>query len=589
MGSTVPNRITVDGKVVETIADIAEQFCSYFSSVGPAAAANCDVNVLNLEEQYTNYGISEFKFRSIDCSTISQHAKKMKADLKGSVTQVPSKVIKQHIGLLLAPLVHIFNSSFAQGIFPKAFKETVCIPLYKGKGDRNAISNYRPISLTPFLAKLLERCAKQQLEAHLESAGFFSSSQFGFRSKRSTEMALCSVTNFITKNCEGGNAVAGLFLDVSKAFDCISHDLLLAFLEKLSLDTRSLQWFKAYLLDREISVHISGTASCKRRLTLGVPQGSVLGPFLFIIYIDSVLQSIVKHCTGSHVVAYADDTTILFQLSKQLWQEQIGILNHYIFYINSLFRSRLLAINAGKTRLVVFKSVHCRIHIPKDSFVIENTVLEVFSETDCLGLRLSSNLKWKKHCHVVSQKCYAVIIMLSRLKQLGHGLEFLLSVYRALFEPVLFYSVSVWGSTFSNIVSKFQIIQNDALRAICGVKRRSSVQFVFRQHNILPVVSVMKYKVGVLMYKKLHGNNALDFIRIEPKTEGHYVLRMRREHDVDVQFSRTVFREHGPEIAFARIWNTFPEDVKHCKTLSEFKKKAKDYLIASKSAECSDP
>lgn len=578
--SAYPHSIRLGNQRFTGPAEVAEAFCEHFSKIADHIAAGMasDSGILRDLEVYPALN-TEFALGKVSFSDISCAAKTMKTDLKGSITKVPSKIIKQCIGLLLVPLRHIFNQSIKLGRFPNALKETVCMPIYKGKGDRSEPSSYRPIALTPFCAKLFERCVKIQLECHLEQMELLSENQFGFRRKRSTEVALCKMADYIAANCESGHAVFGLYLDVAKAFDCLCHDLLFRLMELAKFDKRSVDWFKSYLGSREIAVSLGDTTSSKRQISRGVPQGSVLGPFLFIFYLNPLLANIEKNCPGVSVIAYADDTTVFLRVRKEAVHETIDLFNKYLTYIYNAFRGFMLDINIGKTKVIIYKSAQCQIEFPTDPFVLNGEVLYTSHCGETLGLTFSSDLRWWDHCSAVSRKCYGIVCALARLRQLGHDRSLLIMLYKALFEPVLFYGAPIWGTTYENVLKKFQTMQNDAIRAIYGLKRRQSVRSIFEQEKILTVVSMAKYKICLLAFKGQTDRIALDIDWKPQPSLQSYSLRSANSNRLLKPICKSTYREHGPKVSFIHIWNSLPVSIRTCRKFSEFKERLRLYLL----------
>lgn len=181
----------------------------------------------------------------------------------------------------------------------------------------------------------------------------------------------------------------------------------------------------------------------------------------------------------------------------------------------------------------------------------------------------------------MSGKCYAVVQTLARLRQLGCHRDFIFSIYRSLFEPVLFYGVSVWGSTYENVLNRFQVIQNDAIRAILGWRRDSSVSHVFKLNGLLNVHKIAQYNAGILMFKHIQGKIKLDFIPEQPpEREVNMTLRSQRGSVLLIpQRSKSVMRDQSPGHYFVRVWNSLPAEAKAVKTLAQFKEILKSTLL----------
>lgn len=577
---SAPDRLRIGEQQVEGPVDVAEAFCEYFCKIGDVTVAGMTLNAELVHDiKAVLPSAPYFSLRGPTRQDILNEVKHMKADYKGSIASVPSKVIKQCIGLLLVPLHYIFNKSIDQGRFPLALKKTICVPVYKGKGDPLLPSNYRPIALTPFCAKLFERCVKLQLELHLDKIGFFSQTQFGFRARHSTEMALCKIAEHAAANCEGGHGVVAVFLDVTKAFDCLSHEMLVILMRLAKFSEPSIEWFQSFLCRREIAVSVRNVVSPVRPINRGVPQGSVLGPFLFIFYVNPLLLLIERDCPELLVVAYADDTTLLFHVKKGAVPESLQLLNRYLTHIHNLFKGFMLAINFSKTKLMFFKSSHCGIELPSGQLTVNGVALETSPSAQALGLTFSADLKWRGHYGATSRKCYGIIATLARLRQLGHGSSLLIAMYKSLLEPVLFYGIPIWGTTHENVLRKFQVVQNDALRAITGLKRYQSVRGIFAQEKLLTVKSMVKFKICVLMFKKQTEGLALDVDCTAMPSKKFYSLRSEGALGVLQPFCRSVLRQQGPKVSFVKIWNSLPLSIKKCRSLANFKKNLHKHLV----------
>jgi len=208
---------------------------------------------------------SSFSLKYIDPSLLVKEIRAMDTSLKGSISAIPDKVVKASIHYLAVPVAFIFNLSIYTSTCPNDFKVAEVVPIYKGKGSRSEPGNYRPISLTVLLAKLFERCIKLQLTDFLNSLNFFSDHQHGFLENRSTETALCDIMEFVLCGCAGGNAVLGVFLDVSKAFDCVSFVILEKIFGHIGFTDKTINWFSSLIQNRDILVKASGFSSSRKK------------------------------------------------------------------------------------------------------------------------------------------------------------------------------------------------------------------------------------------------------------------------------------------------------------------------------------
>ena len=245
------------------------------------------------------------------------------------------------------PLTHIFNASFEQGIFPKDFKLAKVIPVYK-KGDNTLCSNYRPISILSVFSKIFEKLVYNRLMAFLDKNKILYNKQFGFRQGYGTDMALLEFVNNISLAFEDKKIVLGLFLDLSKAFDSIDHDILTNKMYHHGIRGNVLNWFKSYLSDRQQYVTVDNYNSQYKSINVGVPQGSVLGPLLFLIYVND-LSSVSEILNP---ITFADDTN-LFLTGSNIY-EMSEIFNCELQKVYEWFLLNKLTINLEKNKLYGF-------------------------------------------------------------------------------------------------------------------------------------------------------------------------------------------------------------------------------------------
>ena len=284
------------------------------------------------------------------------------------------------------------NLSFYVGMFPSKLKVGKVSPLQK-KGSCNNPSNYRPISILSVFSKIFEKLMHQRLYKFLESFEILYPLQFGFREKHSTSHALLSLTESIKQSIDSGKVGCGIFLDLQKAFDTVNHKILLDKLEHYGIRGNALKWFQSYLSGRTQYVTVNGHVSDPLPITCGVPQGSVLGPLLFLIYVND-LPNVSK---VMQFYLFADDTSIYFD-SDNLFNLQ-KIVNRELKKVRKWLEANRLALNIDKTNYVIFHSPTNNVRIKLGSKPISRV-----NSIKYLGVLIDSTLSWKPHIVELSKK-----------------------------------------------------------------------------------------------------------------------------------------------------------------------------------------
>ncbi|CAB4042484.1 Hypothetical predicted protein, partial [Paramuricea clavata] len=344
-------------KVTETDADTATTLGIFFSRVAertskefyklhPALTSLSSVPAYILNS--SNVGPNVFNFKEIEICNIYNHLRTLKTTKAIGLDGIPAKLLRDSASVIAPSITSLFNLSLSTSTFPSDWKLARIIPIYKGKA-RNDPSNYRPISILPTLSKILEREVHKQLSTYLEALNLISGSQFGFRKKYSCPMAITLISDTIRKNSEAGLLTGAVFLDVQKAFDTVSHPKLLSKLRFFGIRDNELNWFEDYLLDRYIQVGVNGALCSSFPVNSEVPQGSILGPLLFIMHMNDLL---LTPFTGSNLIMYADDTVIYF--AAKTTAEIIDILNEDLKIIGDWAINNEIYLHQGKLESVLF-------------------------------------------------------------------------------------------------------------------------------------------------------------------------------------------------------------------------------------------
>lgn len=439
---------------------------------------------------------------------------------------IPTSVIKSARHVLIPILKHVFNVCLSKGVFPLAFKKAVVHPIYKG-GDRGSASNYRPISVLTVLSKVFEKILNKRLLLFIDKGGVLSENQYGFRSGRSTEDAVLVLTETVIRNFEKKQKTVGIFLDLSKAFDTVSIPILLSKLERIGVRGVVLDMFRSYLNSRTQCVVIDGVRSVDEYVSFGVPQGSVLGPSLFLIYINDLCGLSLPNC---NIISYADDTALLVHGSS--WEEASLLSETALGAVMNWLCANLLTLNVSKTKFITFSPgvnvpqlshISLRAHIC--SAVIEHDQIPCdctcIERTNCLkylGVMIDCALSWRPHIEVLVSRIRKLIFVFKSLRKVV-DFQCLKTVYFALAQSILAYCITSWGGTFKTHMLKIERAQRAVLKVITNnpyfypttelyklcevltVRQLFVIHCVLRRHSLLyydPLLKVLKRRYDIV-------------------------------------------------------------------------------------------
>ena len=503
--SDLPNFFIINNSKITNREAIANHFNEYFAGVGPLLASKLkNVNNHCHEKYLCNPTEAQFKFQNINQSYIIQIIKELKPKSSTDHIGFSAKLLKTSASVLSYPLSIIVNQSLNTGIFPQPLKISKVTPLFK-KDDKTSCNNYRPISLLPIISKVLEKVVQKQLSAYLSENKNIFCSQHGFRQNHSTETATLEFVDKILQHLENNETPISIFLDLTKAFDTLNHDILLYKLSFYGINNTALNWFSSYLSNRYQFVEFKNCHSSKLKIQTGVPQGSVLGPLLFSIYINDINIA----STAFDFILYADDTTLTCIPGKLLQSENQDVsisdaVNDELGKIFEWLLANKLSLNVSKSKYMVFHSPQKAISTLKSlKPTINGIPLSKTTEFNFLGTIITETLSWKAHSNYVGNKLARTIGIMKRLK---HTLprSSLLLLYNSLFASVINYSTLVWGLTSAERLIK---LQKKAVRIICGEKYNAHTEPLFKMLRILKFDDIVKL-MSLQFYFK-YSNNLL--------------------------------------------------------------------------------
>ena len=558
-----------DGKLVTDERNISNILNNYFNS-----AANFDSKLSShMGNSYADYlnnspSNSFFLVETSENEVLST-VLNLKTTHSAGDDNISSFLLSKIIYSIIQPLTYLIKLSLNTGKFPDCLKTSKIIPLYKS-GSKCVVSNYRPISLVSTFSKILEKIVHKQISSFFDKNNLLHDSQYGFKKNSSTELAILDIYSYISENIDAKLFTAGVFIDLSKAFDSLDHNILLDKLNHYGIRGKSLDWFSSYLEERHHYVQIVDIKSDIRKVERGVPQGSILGPLLFNIFINDV-------CNCSDVlkmVLFADDTTVLYSDPDAYKLANIMSCELEKFY--TWTKCNKLEINCNKTCTILF-GPKIKTNLVTFEIYINNNLIKNVTSTKFLGLIITSNLSWLNHISYVSKKISKNIGIIYRLK--NNFPDYVLrQLYFSLIYPYLIYCVSIWGNSPHSHLKLIKTCQNNYLRILSKINKFDHISEFYKKSNILEFdhiyiynILILAYKLWILKFNK-HFYNRL-FLH-----NSTISLNLRNLPIFTIPKFRTKIFCNSSLSIIMRLWNYLPTSMREINSLYKFKKSVKPII-----------
>lgn len=566
--NSLPRKIFVNNLEIEDQNEIANNFNDFFVSIGPKLASKipqASTNFLSylktINKQIQLYEITDEEF-ILAFSTLKRNKASGFDDITSNIVHSVYEEIK-------LPFKHICNVSVMTGVFPDHLKIARVIPVFKN-GDESLLSNYRPISILPCFSKILERIIYNRLFDFLTENNILYSSQFGFQKRHSTEHAFVDLVDQINDNFKANKLTLGIFLDLSKAFDTVDHSILLKKMEAYGITGKTLDLFTSYLSNRLQYISYENKSTDMLEVKCGVPQGSILGPLLFLIYVNDLanVSSLLKP------IMFADDTNLFF--SHKNIKTLFETVNHELIKIAEWLKANKLSLNVDKTTYTLFHKPRFKDNIPLrlPNIFIENKSIKQANATKFLGIIIDENLNWDHHLLFLENKISKNLGIIYRAKPFVNE-NSLKCLYYSFINSYLQYGNIVWGSTYKTKLKKLFSIQKRAIRAVFNIDYNNSATEIMKTQNILNVYQLNLYQIAIFMFnfknEKLPKAFCNRFQIIRNRYNTRSSSKNFREPYSHLQLVKFSISHRGP-----KIWNNLVNDsLKDQTNLSYFKNKLK--------------
>ena len=584
------SEILHNGEIISDEKSICNAFNEYFTSIGASFCSDSFPTNKHFSDFLPPPSQSSFFFQPTTHLDIMKTLNELKSKQSRDIHDISVKLLKEVSEFICHPLSYIFNLSVSNGIFPSFMKKSKTIVLHK-KGDKTCLENYRGISLVSSFSKIFEKIVAKQLITYLENINFFYDLQFGFRKSHSTFHALLAFLNDVSTALNDEDIALVTWIDVSKAFDSVNHEILFKKLQNYGIRGVALDFFRDYFQDRVQNVKIGNSWSDNNcTIEHGVLQGSILGVLLYLIYTND-LQYATNKGKG---FLFADDLSSLFRAKN--YEALFEKTNLALGELMDWYHSNRLAIHPSKSKYMIFRPRHLQPEIESYHPIYLN--FNKTNETDLskvkliqavpnaeepafkfLGFWMDNKLSFDFHVKSITCKINSSIYCLKISRDYLEP-EYLLMLYYAYVHSHLSYF-----SIFQPMISQanntaLEILQRRALRTVFSLPFSEDTDFIFQSLRLLKLRDLSSFNIGKFMYcynrnitPKAFSETWLERGRMRPNN-------LRNNENYDIPFPRFASFEKHPFISFPKVWNNLPYNIKNAQSLNIFKKQLNNIFLS---------
>jgi hypothetical protein len=498
-----------------------------------------------------------------------------------SLDPLPCRLLKSCVDLLAPFLTYLFNKSLCSGIFPEPWKRATVTPkMKKCKSNSADPASYRPISNLPLLSKILEKVVSAELRSYLQLNNLIPSLQSAYRPHHSTETSLLKTSSDIFQALDNGKVCLLAFIDLSAAFDTVDHATLLQKLNLFyGLRGSVLSWLRSFVSDRSMSVCSRSTVSSTSSVNCGVPQGSVLGPLLFMLYISGIIDIVKEHNFDAHL--FADDIQVYASCDQSQASMLSSRLSLCLDDVVAWLNSHRLFLNAEKSE-ILWCSSRKRNFSSRDPIRIGSSYVTPSAFVRCLGAYLDSHMSFDVHVSRCVSACFCVLRQIRSIRR-SLPRSLLTSLITALVISRIDYCISLLNGVSKSNMQRLQSVLNASARLIFSSSRFSSVSPYLRRLHFLPVKQMIEYRSVVLIHSILHRKTPAYLY-----SELQLLSEMKSRRNLRSATSSRLFQPPSRRptlggrafpVAAAKIWNTLPSSITSLVNTTAFKKTAKAHFL----------
>lgn len=551
---------TESGTITSNDEEKANIFVNYFTNVGKNLATQIKKTYFIPPRQSTNFS---FFLAPTNKREVEDSIKSLKNNKAPGYDMIKAETLKNIAEEISPHIAFLINMIFDTGIYPSAFKTAVIQPLYKN-GDKTETCNYRPISIISSLSKIVEKILKFRINEYTKKYKLISNRQYGFQEGKSTQDAIACLTSEIYESLDKSKSNLCVFLDLAKAFDTVSHPQLLEALEDMGFRGPVLKLIRNYLNDRKQMVKIGSVFSNECVVEYGVPQGTVLGPILFILYLNNLFALKTK----GTVISFADDTVIFYE---DKGYEDLKIrAEEDLKQIKNWFDCKLLTINFAKTKYISFSCYDRNLYNFSPLKIDNDTEIQQTDSVKYLGITIDRFMRWDLH---INNVCNTVRSILFRFKFLKSILDLpnLKTIYYSLVESRLSYGIIGWGSAVNYYIKKLEIIQKKFLKIMLNKVNTYPSDNLYIDANVLDIRQLFYYTVVINLYNKKNTLRPVD----------HTYQTRTREVSYRTPFSVKSIGQRSVSYLSPRFYNFLPDEVKNINSFNLFKKRVKIFILGT--------